>query len=125
MSLLTDVIGGVLGGSANNSGMQGALTSLLGAGQQGGSGGLSGLVGAFERAGLGNIAHSWIGNEPNQPVSPDQLQSALGSQRTQALAQQAGMSHQDFLSRLSEHLPQAVDRMTPDGRQPDANTISV
>ena len=123
MGLLDQVLGGLLGGGNTASPMAGVLGSLLGGGQQGG--GLGGLLGQFEQAGLGHIAQSWVGNGANQPVSPDQLQSVFGQQKVQTMASQAGMQPQDFLSQLSQHLPAAVDGMTPNGHVPDEGTVSV
>ncbi|MBV9249816.1 MAG: DUF937 domain-containing protein [Acetobacteraceae bacterium] len=133
MSLLTDVIGGLLRGSGSGSAMQGVLQELLAGGQRapaqpgqgGGLGGLSGLVSAFEQAGLGNVVQSWISSGPNQPVSPEQLQNVLGQDRVQSMAQQAGLPPHSFLSELSQHLPKAVDQVTPQGRLPDEGTITV
>ena len=124
MGLLDQVIGGLMGGGGNASPIGGVLSSLLGSGQQQ-QGGIGGLVSMFEQAGLGHIAQSWIGNGPNQPVSPGQLQSVFGQDRVQSMASQAGMQPQDFLSQLSQHLPGAVDGMTPNGRVPDEGTVSV
>ena len=89
------------------------------------SGGLGGLLSQFEQGGLGHIAQSWVGNGPNQPVSPQQLQGVLGESQVQGMANQAGMEPQDFLSQLSQHLPNAVHGMTPNGRLPDEGTVSV
>ena len=140
MGLLDQVIGGLMGGGAGggSSPMGGVLSSLLGGGlnQQGGmgggsmpggmgTGGVGGLVSMFEHAGLGHIAQSWVGNGPNQSVSPDQLQSVLGQDRVSSMASQSGMQPQDFLSQLSQHLPNAVNGMTPNGRVPDEGTVSV
>ena len=136
MGLLDQVIGGLMGGGSggNASPMGGVLSSLLGGGGQqqspaggigGMGGGIGGLVSMFEQAGLGHIAQSWVGNGQNQPVSPDQLQSVLGQDRVQSMASQSGMQPQDFLSQLSQHLPNAVSGMTPDGRVPDEGTVSV
>jgi uncharacterized protein YidB (DUF937 family) len=101
--------------------MAGVLSGLLGGGQQGAIGTGSGMQG-----GLGVlVSMSWVGNGPNQPVSPDQLQSVFGQDRVQSMARQAGMQPQDFLSQLSQHLPNAVSGMTPDGRLPDEGTVSV
>ena len=134
MGLLDQVIGGLMGGSGGASPMAGVLSGLLGGGgQQGamgtgsgmGTGGLGGLVSMFEQAGLGHIAQSWVGDGPNQPVSSDQLQSVLGQDRVQSMASQSGMQPQDFLSQLSQHLPNAVSGMTPNGRLPDEGTVSV
>ena len=40
-------------------------------------------------------------------------------------AQQAGMAPQDFLSVLAQHLPHAVDGVTPNGQLPDEGSVSV
>ena len=40
-----------------------------------GGGGLGGLLQQFQNAGLGHVAQSWVGNGPNQAVTPDQLQN--------------------------------------------------
>lgn len=145
MGLLDSVLGGLMGGGAGGSSpMQSVLMNMLGGGQaqqggmgqamgqqqgsgmgMGGMGGLGGLVSAFEGAGLGHIAQSWVGNGPNQPVSPQQLQSVFGEQQVQTMADQSGMAPNDFLSQLSQHLPNAVHGMTPDGRVPDEGTMSV
>ena len=134
MGLLDSVIGNLLGGAGGGtSPMGGVLSNLLGGGQQGGgsmaqggtSGGLGGLMSQFEQAGLGHVAQSWVGNGANQPVSPEQLQGVFGQQQVQGMASQAGMQPNDFLSQLSQHLPNAVNGMTPNGRLPDEGTMSV
>jgi len=131
MGLLDSVLGGLMGGSAGaSSSMGGVLGSLLGGGQSGGmgagmGGGLGGLMSQFQQGGLGHIAQSWVGNGPNQPVSPEQLHGVLGADQVQSMASQAGMQPNDFLSQLSQHLPDAVHSMTPNGRLPDEGTMSV
>ncbi len=132
MGLLDSVIGGLLGGGGNqqqSSGMGSVLSGLLGGGgqQQGGmAGGLGGLMSQFQNAGLGHIAQSWVGGGANQSVSPDQLQSVFGQGQVQQMASQAGMQPQDFLSQLAQHLPNAVDQMTPNGQASgNEGTVSV
>ncbi len=139
MGLLDSVIGGLMGGgNAAGSPMGNILGSLLGGGQGGGmagqgaggglgnlGGGLGGLMAQFQNAGLGHVAQSWVGNGQNQPVSPQQLQNVFGESQVQSMANQAGMQPNDFLSQLSQHLPAAVDGMTPNGRLPDEGTMSV
>lgn len=141
MGLLDSVLGSLLGGNNQQGGagspIGGVLSSLLGGGQQGAggfgggmggggmAGGLGGILSQLQSAGLGHIADSWVGNGANQAISPDQLQGALGTQQTQDMAAQAGMSHGDFLSQLSQHLPQAVDGMTPNGQVQDDGSVSV
>ena len=122
---LGNLLGGLLGGSGGSP-LQGVLMSLLG-GQQSsiGQGGLGGLVSSFQQAGLGDVVQSWIGHGPNQPVEPGQLRQLLGDEQVQSMASQSGMAPTDFLSQLSQHLPRAVDSMTPDGRLPDEGSVSV
>ena len=143
MGLLETVVGDLMQNAGGSSPMGGVLSSLLGGqgggagqagmpGQQQGAGtgtgmaggGLGGLMSAFEQAGLGHIAQSWVGNGPNQPVSPDQLQSVLGQNQVQSMASQAGMQPNDFLGQLAQHLPNAVHGMTPNGQLPEG-TVSV
>ena len=132
MGLLDSVLGGLMGGAGASSPMSGVLSSLLGGGGQAGGlgspgtgGGLGGLMSQFERAGLGQVAQSWVSNGPNQPVSPQQLQGVFGETHVQNMASQAGMQPHDFLSQLSQHLPNAINGMTPNGRLPDEGTMSV
>jgi uncharacterized protein YidB (DUF937 family) len=132
---LLDLIGGVLGQQqqpgTQNSGMAQVLTQLLagqGQGQgygQSQGGGLAGLVDRFRNAGLGPVADSWVSRGPNQPVSPGQLRQVFGDEQVEQMADQSGMPEGNFLSQLSQHLPRAVDRMTPNGQIPEEGTISV
>lgn len=126
MALLDQLLGGLTG--VSGSPLQGVLMNMLGAGgnQTGGAGGgLGGLLSSFQQAGLGHLVQSWVGNGPNQPVSPQQLQTVFGGDQVQTMSRQSGMAPHDFLSQLSQHLPRVVDGMTPNGRLPDEGTISV
>ena len=101
---------------ASSPGLAGSLMSFLGNDSQGG--GLANLVDRFKGARLGHVIESWISNRPNQPVNPDQLRDVLGEQQTKQMAAQSGLSVQTLLSQLAQHLPQLIDRMTPDGTLP-------
>ena len=136
MGILENVIGSLLGGSSgSSSGIGNVLSSILGGGQAGSgpmggqmaggqTGGLGDLVSKFEQAGLGQIAQSWIGNGPNQSVSPDQLKNVFGDQVPQ-MAENAGLPQGDFLSQLSQHLPNAVNGVTPTGEIPNQGSVNV
>jgi uncharacterized protein YidB (DUF937 family) len=131
MGLLDQVLGEVLapqrGAGTSTSGIGGVLMNMLGGGSNqtaGTGGGLGRLLSAFEQAGLGHIAQSWIGNGPNQPVSPQQLHTVFGDDQVQNMARDAGMAPNDLLSQLSQHLPRLIDGMTPNGKMPDEGTIS-
>jgi uncharacterized protein YidB (DUF937 family) len=82
------------------------------------SGGLGDLLKQFQQHGQEDKAKSWVSSGPNQPVSPQELEEALGEERIGWLTQQTGMSREDLLAGLSRELPEAVDRLTPQGRIP-------
>ena len=82
------------------------------------SGGLKDLLDQFQQNGQGDKAKSWVERGPNKPVSPPELEQALGEERIAWLMQETGMSRQELLEGLSRELPQAVDELTPDGRVP-------
>lgn len=87
-------------------------------------GGLGGLLDKLQGAGHGEIVKSWVGPGQNQPIEPGQLRSALGQKSVSEAAQQAGISEQDFLTQLSQYLPQFVDQLTPNGRMPSLQEIT-
>jgi uncharacterized protein YidB (DUF937 family) len=86
--------------------------------------GLGGLLNKLQQGGLGNATDSWVGNGQNQPVPPNQLGSALGSDVIKNLAQRSGLSEDELTQQLSQVLPGLVDKMTPNGRLPTAAELS-
>lgn len=99
----------------------GNLGGLLGGGGVGGllSGGLRDLVERFRQNGEGNAVDSWVNTGANQPLAPNQLEKALGPDVLNTLTQQTGLSREELLSRLTRDLPEAVDKLTPQGRLPN------
>ena len=91
------------------------LGEVMGTGSQGG---LNAIVAKLEQAGFGNQVKSWIGTGPNKPVTPPQLEQAIGPDVLETLSQQTGLSREELLARLSRELPDAVDKYTPHGRLP-------
>jgi uncharacterized protein YidB (DUF937 family) len=87
------------------------LEDLLG----GPRGTLPNLADRFTQAGLGGLMASWISDGPNLPITPTQLRTVLGGERTRDFATAAGLSEDDLLRRLAGCLPRVIDRMTPDG----------
>ena len=55
---------------------------------------------------------------PNKPIEPPQIKQAIGPDVLSELSQRTGLSEEEILSRLSQRLPDAVDKYTPDGRLP-------
>jgi len=86
--------------------------------------GLGGLLNKLQQGGLGNETKSWVGSGQNQPVSPNQLGSALGPNIIKTLAQQSGISEEELTQQLSQALPGLVDKLTPNGRLPTMAELS-
>jgi uncharacterized protein YidB (DUF937 family) len=99
----SSVIGSLLGG--------GAATAPQGyAGQDGQAapGGLAGMLETLAANGLGDHVASWLSNNPNLPVSEQQIHDALGSEQVQQLAASTGLPVGSFLQQLAQHLPAAT-----------------
>lgn len=112
---LFDAINNALGANEAHAGLVTAAMEALG----GSSGsGLGGLVEAFQAKGLGDVVASWIGTGQNLPVSAEQIQSVLGSGLVQQLAARVGLPPEAASALLAQILPQAVDRLTPEGTVP-------
>jgi uncharacterized protein YidB (DUF937 family) len=111
-------------------GQQGGLGGVLA--QVGGAGGLGGLLGGglgelldrFKQTGHSETADSWVKTGPNKPISPPQLEQAIGPDVLDTLVKQTGLSREDLLARLSRALPDAVDKYTPQGRLPTEAELS-
>lgn len=82
-------------------------------------GGFDGLIDRLQRGGLGDAIGSWIGHGQNQPVQPNRLADALGSDTVNTLQSRTGLSRDDLLSQLAQALPGVIDGLTPQGRKPD------
>jgi len=102
---------GILGSLLQQGGGEGQSSNIVGAllgGAGGGQGGLQGTLEALAANGLSEHVGSWLSNNPNLPVSADQIRDALGSEQVQSLASAAGLPVGDFLQHLAQHLPQAA-----------------
>ncbi|MFB6632567.1 YidB family protein [Streptomyces sp. NPDC056362] len=126
-SLLGSLLGG--GSGAGQSGGN-VLGSLLGAlmGGQGGGGGtgsnpLGGLLDMLTRSGLTDQAQSWVGTGDNQAVSGAQIADALPDETLQRVATEAGVSPEQAADEIARSLPQAVDKLTPDGSLPQGGSL--
>ena len=123
MGLFDQIISGALRGTMGE-GQSAALPGLLGQLlSQTNLGSIGGLLAQLQQGGLGNEVASWLGNGANRAISPDQLQSALGDERLKQMAQASGLPLDQLLSMLSQHLPQTVDRLSPNGalQEPEAD----
>jgi uncharacterized protein YidB (DUF937 family) len=80
--------------------------------------GLGELVTRFRTNGLGASADSWVSKDANAEVQPADIETAIGRDTIEELAQKTGLSSAEIVKRLSAAIPAAVDRFTPDGRLP-------
>ncbi len=78
-------------------------------------GDLSGLVNQLQQGGLDGQVKSWLGNGANLPVTADQLKAVLGNDQVKQIAAHFGLSTDDALKFLAEHLPTTVDQASPNG----------
>jgi uncharacterized protein YidB (DUF937 family) len=128
------VTAGMPGGGMDGGGMsggigdilKGGLGGLLAGGAAGSviSGGLGDLLKQFQQNGHGETANSWVGPGPNKPISSGDLASALGADQISALSAQSGLSRDELLAGLSQHLPNVINHLTPDGRLPSESELS-
>lgn len=132
-----DLLGSLTGGGNNNAGntqssasgggggsanlMQSLLPALL---PMLANGGLTKILGGLQAKGLTEQVDSWESDDANEPVSAAQIKDALGDQELNNVAQKAGVSTDQAASAISQLLPQLVDKVTPNGKLPDQNSLS-
>jgi uncharacterized protein YidB (DUF937 family) len=107
-------------GAVGSGGLMEEIGQIFGSGDAGRnvSEGLRGLVDRFRSAGQGAKADSWVSSEANQELQPDEVETAIGRDTIDELAQKTGLSRAEIVKRLSVALPETVDRLTPGGRLP-------
>jgi uncharacterized protein YidB (DUF937 family) len=120
-SLVQTALQNALGGNAESQ-TQNVVKSVVGM-LTSNSGGISGLVDKFKQSGLGDVAASWVGTGANKPVSPQQLEEALGADKVAELAKEAGIPADKGAEVLSQVLPTIVDKMTPEGEVPEQHKL--
>ncbi|MDB5619678.1 YidB family protein [Tardiphaga sp.] len=123
---LGGMLSSILGGSSGQAGgglgglLKGPLGGLLAGGAAGSvlTGGLGDLLKQFQQNGQGEAASSWVGPGENRQISPNDLGAALGADQIEQLTARTGMSRETLLHELSQELPDAINQFTPHGRVP-------
>jgi uncharacterized protein YidB (DUF937 family) len=105
MGMLDGLLGGVVGAEM--------VTVVNGLIEK--HGGIQGIVAQLEQQGLGGVVRSWVGTGANLPITADQVHQAFGSDTLKQFAAKVGMTPEDLAAKLSQILPQAVDKLTPSG----------
>src|ERR1700730_6960670 len=108
MGLFDKILGGVVGAGATT-----LLNSFIEK-----QGGLQNIASQFEKNGFGDTMRSWISQGQNLPITSDQIRQAIGSEKATELAAKPGLPADNLADLLAQHLPQAIDTATPDGKLP-------
>ena len=112
MGLFDSLAGSVLG---NMGGDKGAMLQVaMDLFKQ--HGGLEGVLNKFKQAGFAQQVDSWVGLGANLPISAEQIVQVLGQESITAIAKKLSLSATDISAKIAEYLPQAVDKMTPNGK---------
>lgn len=112
MGLFDSLAGAVLG---NVGGDKGAMLQIaMDLFKQ--NGGLEGILAKFNEAGFAEQAASWVSQGNNLPISAEQIIEVLGRDSIAGIAQKLTMSPSDISVKIAEYLPQAIDKMTPNGK---------
>lgn len=80
---------------------------------------IEGIVATLREKGLKDTVSSWVGTGENHPINPDKIKEALGVNKIEELAAQAKMTASEVPQALSNLLPQIIDKLTPDGKEPE------
>jgi uncharacterized protein YidB (DUF937 family) len=124
---LLDNLGGMISNLVGGATQQqdGDSASLVSGGlAKTGLGDMGGLVQQLQQSGLGAQVQAWMNGNSNFPVSPQQLQSALGDEHVRALAQHYGLPLDAALNLLAQHIPNAVAQTNGGQTSADGSTPS-
>jgi uncharacterized protein YidB (DUF937 family) len=115
MDMVMNLVKGVMGGQAQQGGGDMMSNLVMGVLQNGFQGGAGGLLKQLTQAGLGEQVQSWLSQGANMPVSPEQLQNAIGNDQIMGMAQQFGVSPDMLSNAMSQFLPGIIDKLSPNG----------
>lgn len=118
MDQLKDKAQGMMGHEGQGAQVMGMLTHLFDQ-----SGGVKGFIEKFQNAGLGETIKSWVSKGENLPISSEQIQKVFGSEQLQKLGQKFGMDSEQISSQLANHMPNLVDKLSPDGSMPSMDQL--
>lgn len=116
--------GGLMSALANLPTLLPALLAMLGGLGANGQSGLHQVMSSLEAQGLGHVGQSWVGNGPNQAVSAQQIEQALGSAQVGQLAAQTGLPANQVTQGVAAVLPSIVHSLTPTGQLPEPAQVS-
>ncbi|MDO6459960.1 YidB family protein [Granulosicoccaceae sp. 1_MG-2023] len=102
-------------GDGNPDGIMGALSGLIGGGD--GNLDLAGIVSKMQGNGgdLSGMLSSWLGDGENAPISASQVTELFGSDKVADFASQLNLDQDTAAEKLSEALPEIVDKSSSGG----------
>lgn len=117
-----DKIGELIRGAGdhNPNDPQGGIMDQISKGVSGTA--LGDILDRFRGAGAGSKVDSWVGTGPNQPIERNDVEAAIDEHTLTSLSMQTGLSREELITRITRDLPEAVDKMTPNGALPPEPT---
>jgi uncharacterized protein YidB (DUF937 family) len=113
-----DKIGDMIRGAGdrNPNDPQGGILDQLSKGVSGTA--LGDILDRFRSAGAGSKVDSWVGTGPNQPIEPRVVERAIDEDTLASLSTQTGLSRDELIARITRDLPEAINKLTPNGELP-------
>ena len=117
--LATQLIMSKIGGANNSGATESALDDLVD-GNKGFD--LADIVGKFANSGgdLAAKAKSWLGDGANDSISASQVQDAIGIDNIDSFAKKLGIGREEASSKLSEIMPELIDKSSQGGNLLDS-----
>ena len=112
-------LGDMIRGRAQGGNGQGNVLDQLSKGTAGTP--IGELLDRFRSSGAGAKVDSWIGKGANEPLEEREVASAIDEETLTSLSRQTGLSREELLARITQALPEAVDKMTPNGELPQSD----
>ncbi|WP_045837932.1 YidB family protein [Hyphomicrobium sp. 99] len=107
----SDTLKGVVGkivGQAEEGALPDLLKGVLG------TEGLQAILTKLQDAGFGSQVSSWLDkNKSNLPITPEQIQAALGDEHVQQIAKTLGIPVDSILAALAKMLPELANAAGP------------
>lgn len=111
---ISEMIRGAGGGSPNDP--QGGILDQISKGVSGTA--LGEILDRFRGSGAGSKVDSWVARGPNTPIESSDVEAAIDDETLTSLSTQTGLSREELIRRITQDLPEAVDKMTPNGELP-------
>lgn len=87
------------------------------------NGGLEKILGKMRKQGLSAEADSWVSDGENISISPEQATEVVGSDQVKKIAEQVGVPEDTAAKMIADALPQVVDKVSPEGKEPLADEV--